>query len=454
MSQLLVSIASFVLVVGVLITAHEFGHFWVARRLGVKVLRFSIGFGKPLIKWQGRDQTEYVVAAIPLGGYVKMLDEREGEVDPQDLPQAFNRKSLPVRSAIVAAGPVFNFIFAIFAYWLMFMHGVSGVRPVIGDVAPQTISSAAGFISGDEIRTIDGSSINSWEEALFTLLEATVKGEAVNVEVIRPEVGLLERRLDLSRAPDALKKSDLLKNLGLSVWRPEIPPLIASLEQNGPADRAGFLAGDRILSANDLSFEGWSEWTKYVRERPESLIRVVVERGGESVELALKLGRKGARCAEGYGYMGASAKVPEGYGSNLRIETAYSPLDSASRALTRTWDVSLLTVKMIGKMLLGEVSLNNLSGPVTIAKYAGESSRIGLSALLGFMALVSVSLGVLNLLPIPVLDGGHLLYYLVESVKGSPLSEEAQLAGQRYGIAALLLLMMLALYNDLVRLIC
>jgi len=453
MNQLLLSIVSFVLVVGVLITVHEFGHFWVARKLGIKVLRFSIGFGKPLLKRVGRDGTEYVLAAIPLGGYVKMLDEREGDVAEDQLAFAFNRKPLAARMAVVVAGPLFNFILAIFAYWLMFMHGAPGVRPLIGEVAPQTIAFEAGFQRGDEIVAIDGVDMATWEQTLFSLMQGALQQRTLEVEFIREERGRLTYPLEMAEVPDALKQNNLLANLGLSIWRPEIEPRLAHLGENGPAVRAGFLVGDLIVAADGEAIAEWGAWTEYVRARPGERVSVGLIRAGERITLPLQLESRG-RCGNPYGYMGASASMPAGYAERMRVVVEHPPIEALSQSLARTWDISLLSLRMVGKMVLGEVSLENLSGPVTIARYAGESSRIGLSALLSFMALVSISLGVLNLLPIPVLDGGHLLYYLVEFVRGSPLSEQAQEVGQRVGIALLLMLMTLALYNDLLRLFC
>ncbi len=452
MNSVLLSVVAFVVALGILITVHEFGHFWVARRMGVKVLRFSIGFGKPLWSWRGeRDDTEYVIGALPLGGYVKMLDEREGTVAQEELPRAFNRQPLAARFAIVAAGPVFNFAFAILAYWLMFMLGITGTRPMIGEVVPGSYADQAGLRAGQEIVAVDGRATPTWEATVLALLRGAMDREVVSVQVRDEEGQPLERSLDLRAAPDLVEGAGMLSKLGIRPWRPQVAPVIGGLEPGGAAEQAGLAVGDRIIAADGQRMDTWETWAEYVRSRPERVIKVDVERGGQERTVEVRPQRL-ERDGEVIGYIGAAANVPREVAQKMRTEVRYGPLEAAGTALGRTWEMSALTLEMLWKMVVGEASVKNISGPISIAQYAGQSASIGFTSFLSFLAIVSVSLGVLNLLPIPVLDGGHLMYYLMELVKGSPVSEHAQLLGQRIGIAVLLVLMGLAFYNDLTRL--
>ncbi|MFN2338924.1 MAG: RIP metalloprotease RseP, partial [Gammaproteobacteria bacterium] len=429
-----------------------FGHFWVARRLGVKVLRFSIGFGRPL--WTrrfGRDDTEFVIAAVPLGGYVKMLDEREAPVPPRELERAFNRKPVGTRMAVVVAGPLFNFLFAIVAYWLMFVTGVPGIKPVVGAIEPASYAASAGFQDGDEILAIDGRPVASWDMALMQLLEAALDRRESEVEVESPEQGRRLLVLDLRDAPEILDKGGVLQNLGLSPWVVQLAPVIERTLEGGAAAAAGLQPGDRILSADGQVVAHWSEWVKYVRARPEQAIALRVERG--DTELALRLVPEAVE-EEGatFGRIGAYVQVPEG-GHPLRTLVRHGPLESIPQALDKTWSMTTLTLRTLWAMLTGRASVENISGPISIAQYAGISASIGIAYFLGFLAVVSISLGILNLLPIPILDGGHLMYYCIELFKGSPVSEATQALGQQVGIFLLVALMVLAFYNDLVRLL-
>lgn len=452
MNSVLLSVAAFVVALGVLITVHEFGHFWVARRMGVKVLRFSIGFGKPLWRWRGgRDDTEYVIGALPLGGYVKMLDEREGPVAQEELPRAFNRQPLGARFAIVAAGPLFNFAFAIFAYWLMFMLGITGTRPMIGEVVPGSYADQAGLRAGQEIVAVDERATPTWEAAVLALLRGAMDREVVSVQVRNEEGQSLDRSLDLRAAPDLVEGAGMLEKLGIRPWHPRVAPVIGGLEPGGAAEQAGLVVGDRIIAADGQRMDSWDAWAEYVRSRPERVIKVDVERGGQERTVEVQPQRL-ERGGEVVGYIGAAADVPREVVQKMRTEVRYGPLEAVGTALGKTWEMSALTLQMLWKMVIGEASIKNISGPISIAQYAGQSASIGFTSFLSFLAIVSVSLGVLNLLPIPVLDGGHLMYYLMELVKGSPVSEHAQLLGQRIGIAVLLVLMGLAFYNDLTRL--
>lgn len=452
MSSVLVSVVAFLVALGVLITVHEFGHFWVARRMGVKVLRFSIGFGKPLWTWRrDADDTEYVVAALPLGGYVKMVDEREGEVAEEDLPRAFNRQPLGARFAIVAAGPVFNLVFAILAYWLMFIVGVGGTRPTIGEVLPGTYADQAGLRAGEEIVAVDGRETPTWETAAIALLQGAMDREVLRLET-RDDAGRFqERLLDLRTAPDLVEGEQMLERIGIRPWRPRVPAIIGGLEPGGVAAQAGFAVGDRIVAADGRPIDTWDAWAEYVRERPGRLISVDVIRDGQALTLEVRP-RRLERDEQVIGYIGAAVEIPQDMLAAMRTEVRYGPVEAVGVAIAKTWEMSALTLRMLWKMVIGEASVKNISGPISIAQYAGQSASIGFTPFLSFLAIVSISLAVLNLLPIPVLDGGHLMYYLMEFIKGSPVSEDAQLLGQRVGIAVLLVLMGLAFYNDLTRL--
>jgi regulator of sigma E protease len=453
MNGVLISLAAFIVAIGVLVTVHEFGHFWVARRLGVKVLRFSIGFGAPLWKRTfGEDKTELVVAALPLGGYVKMLDEREGEVDPGEVSRAFNRQSVKTRIAVVVAGPAFNFLFAIIVYWAMFVTGMPGLKPIVGDVAPASYAADAGILSGDEIISVEGQPTRTWEAAVLALLDAGLDGLDTVAVAVR-DVDGQERHLQVRfEDPDELlKKGGVLENFGLTPWQP--PAVIESLVEGGAGARAGILPGDRITFADGVAINSWAQWVDFVRERPVQDIAVQVLRDGESFDLTVRPDSVIDNGSE-IGRIGAYVQLPnDEQRATMRVVVRYGLLKAVPEALGRTWEVTTLTLRTLWKMVNGKASVENLSGPITIARYAGQSAAIGLAAFLSFLGIVSVSLGVLNLLPVPVLDGGHLLFYLVEIIKGSPVADSVQLAGQKIGIALLLALMSLAFYNDLLRLL-
>lgn len=453
MSGALYSLAAFVVAVGVLVTVHEFGHFIVARLVGVKVLRFSIGFGKPLWRRQpSPEATEFVIAAIPLGGYVKMVDEREGNVSEADLPHAFNRKPVGSRIAVVLAGPLFNFLFAILAYWLMFASGVPGLKPVIAEPPPESPAAEAGLQARDEILRVDGRETRTWDDAALTILDGLLGGRRLVLDVRSIDDHVRRVELNLSDSGHILEGNDLLREIGLRPYRPPMPAVIDRIVSGGAAERAGLQPGDRILSADGQAIEDWEDWVEYVRARPEQGIEVTVERDGALVELELWPDRVELDDAS-IGRIGAYVRIPEALGEDLRTLVRYGPLDALSHGIGKTWQMSALTLRTLWKMLLGQASVENLSGPISIAQYAGHSASAGFSAFLGFLAIVSISLGILNLLPIPVLDGGHLLFYAIELVKGSPVSEQAEAFGQRIGIALILALMTLALFNDFARLL-
>lgn len=453
MTGVLSSAFFFVIAIGVLVTVHEFGHFIVARRLGVKVLRFSVGFGIPLWTWRRRnDETEYVIAALPLGGYVQMLDEREAPVPQAELPRAFNRQPLASRIAIVAAGPVFNFLFAILAYWAIFVVGVDGIKPLIGEVNENSLAAEAGFRQGDLITRIDGKETATWNMVFLELLSRSLGHERVMLSVTDANQEERQRELDFSRLPEGVDRSNLLQVIGLGMYRPSLAPVIGTLEPGGAAEQAGFQVGDRIVAVDGRSIAQWEEWVEYIRAHPEQDLHAEVERDGGRVSLSLRPHRVATEQGA-IGRIGAAVKLAPNLADEMRAKERYAAPMALVVAAQRTWEMTWLTARMLANMVDGEVSASNLGGPIRIAQYAGASADAGIMQFIGFLALISISLGLLNLLPIPVLDGGHLLYYLIELVKGSPLSEAAQAFGQRIGIALLIGVMILAFYNDIVQLI-
>lgn len=457
MSGFVTSVGAFLFAIAVLIAFHEYGHYWVARRCGVKVLRYSIGFGKPLwMKTAGPDQTEYVVAAVPLGGYVKMLDEREGEVPEEERHRAFNRQTVGKRIAIVAAGPVFNFIFAIFAYALMYVVGVPGVKPVIGEVTENSIAYHAGIRAQDEIIKVDGHRTVTWGAARIEMLQSALQNDELMIEVGDSGSGTSfintrKIRLPVSGISTEDKQAKLFSELGFQPYRPPIPAVMGKLTSDGAAERDGLKPGDKILQVDARPVEDWVAWVNVVRASPGKTLQVEVERNGLVEQVSLTPEPLETET----GTIGRIGALPEPieYPKELQTVEQYSVWSAFSNAMVKTWQMSVLTLKMIGNMIIGEVSVKNLSGPITIATYAGYTASEGLPTFLSFLAIVSISLGVLNLLPIPLLDGGHLLFYLIEIVKGSALSEEMQLRMQHVGIVMLGCLMILAFYNDIHRLL-
>ena len=471
MLDLLHTLFTFIVALALLITVHEYGHFWVARRMGVKVLRFSVGFGRPLMRYQclgdrqewhvghrlvrsrpvpgggdGGVGPEYVLAAIPLGGYVKMLDEREGEVAPEERHLAFNRASLGRRAAIVAAGPIANLIFAVLAYWAMYMVGIPGLRPILAEVPVETPAWQAGLRGGEEVMAIAGRTTPTWDAVLDELLPHALRRSPVTLEV-NTGGQVRAASLPLGQLPEGFK-AEQLDRLGLLPQRPVIPPVVAKVLPDSAAATAGLLPGDRILALADQEVAQWHELVEIVQANPGRPLEGAVLRDG--VERSFQIRPHSVAGDEGpVGRIGVEVVVDEAAYERLRTELSYGPGRALAVALGKTWETSWLTLEFLGRMLVGNASTENISGPITIARIAKHSADGGLGRFLRFLAVVSISLAVLNLLPIPVLDGGHLFFYLIEAIKGSPLSEEAEIMGQKVGLTLILMLMSLALYNDL-----
>ncbi len=449
----MMTLLAFVGAIALLVVFHELGHYWVARRCGVKVLRFSIGFGKVIyLKRFGGSGTEWVISAIPLGGYVKMLDEREEAVAPEDLPYAFNRQPVLQRMAIVVAGPLANFLLAIVLYWGLFVHGLPGLKPTLGEVPPDTPAAYAQMQSGETILSINGENIPSWQEVRWTILELALRQGEVNIQARGAQGELRSYQLDISGLEASDLEGEFLDKLGLNIYQPVVLPVIGRVVEGGVAERAGLQKGDHVLRANGVAMQRWAELVEMIRAHPGKAIRFDIQRGEMTTSIEL-VPQGVVESGETVGKIGAGPQVNDATWQAMLIDVSYGPLEAFPRSLRKTWETSAITLKMLGKMVMGEVSIKNLSGPITIADYAGQSAETGMVAYLSFLALISISLGVLNLLPIPLLDGGHLLYYVVELVKGSPVSEQAWEIGQKIGIALLGTLMVFAIYNDINRLI-
>jgi regulator of sigma E protease len=454
MSQILTSVLAFVVAIGLLVAIHEYGHYIVARALGVKVLRYSIGFGRVLwSRRSGRDQTEYCLSAIPLGGYVKLLDERDCPVSFAERGRAFNRQSALSRIAILAAGPAFNLLFAIFAYTVMFVGGVPGMKPVVGPVDTGSLAADAGLREGDTLVAVGDRRVFTWEGATVAMLDGMLGEGAIRLAVV--DRSGAERPVTLrtaGRESELTEPGQLFARLGLKPWSPEPDPVIGEISPGGAAERAGLAAGDRILRAEGKPIATWTQWVRVVRASPGKRLEVTVRRGETEVRLAVDVASEEG--AEGpVGRIGAAVRLPADLLSGMRAIERYGPLEAVLRATDKTWEMSALTLRMIWRMVVGDVSPRNISGPINIAQYAGVTAKLGASAFLSFLAIVSISLGVLNLLPVPMLDGGQIVYTVAESLKGSPLSERAQVIGQQVGIGFLLVLMSFAFYNDISRLL-
>ncbi len=444
---------AFIVAIAVLVVFHELGHYWVARRCGVKVLRFSVGFGKVIYsKRFAGSETEWVISAIPLGGYVKMLDEREGVVEKHELHRAFNRQPVLRRMAIVVAGPVANLLLAIILYWGMFMHGVPGLKPVLGQIAANTPAAAAQMQAQETILSIQGEPMAGWQDVRWAVLHHALQASEVRIEGRTQQGQLLQHTLDLQGLAPADLDGDFLPKLGLEVYQPPIYPVIGQVIAGGAAERAGLRADDRIQSVNGTELALWKDWVEWVRSHPAQPLHLEVVRAGHLLQMDITPDAI-EEAGKQIGRIGAAPYIDAKLMETMRIEVSYGPIASLGQALHRTWETTTVSLQLMGRMIMGQISLKNLSGPITIADYAGQSAQMGLVAYIGFLALISISLGVLNLMPVPLLDGGHLLYYTVELFKGSPVSEKAWEIGQRLGIVLLASMMALALYNDISRLI-
>ena len=441
------NVASFVIALGILVTVHEYGHFWVARKNGVKVERFSVGFGKALWRKKGQDGTEYVVAMIPLGGYVKMLDERVDEVAEQDKDKTFNSKSVYQRIAIIAAGPFANFAFAIVAFYLMFLIGVPSIKPVVGDIIPDSIAAHAQLPSESEIVEIAENSIQDWQDVNLALI-GEIGSESIVIKTKSADSQYISsHRLDTGGWKFSPEKVSALTSLGIVPYRPQVHNELARIGKDSPAAKAGLAVGDKLIAINGEPLsEGWIDFSKKIRLYPDQLVNITIDRKG--YEQVLQVTPKGIDSnGELIGYLGVSPKADD-WPTEYKIDISYGVFSALTESINRTWNLITLSFDMIGKLITGDVSVKNLSGPIAIAQGAGDSAGYGFVYFLGFLALISINLGIINLLPLPVLDGGHLLYYVIELLTGRPVPENVQEAGFKFGALALLALMGIALFND------
>ncbi len=452
-SNVIVSALAFLVALGILISIHEYGHFWVARRVGIKVLRYSVGFGRALVTRRGKvDDTEFVLAAIPLGGYVKMLDEREGPVAPGERNRAFNQKPLWARSAVVVAGPLANFLLAIAAYWVVMMIGISGLAPLVGAPVANSAADNAGFQYEDRIVSVNGQITQTWTDARIALLEASLNAtEPLSIEVEDVAGQRLMRPLRVTQEDMLKSDGDAVANLGFRTWWPEVDPRIGEVVEGGAAEVAGLQAEDTVLSVDGQTIQTWRELVEVVQPSAGLALALTVDRAGETLQITLtpepvELGDRTI------GRIGVMENQSAALAAKSQIVVSHPPLAAFGEAVKRTWNMSVLTLRMLGKLLVGQASLDNISGPISIAQVAGQTASIGIAHYINFIALISISLAVLNLLPIPMLDGGHLLYFAAEAIRGKPLSERVQIWGQQVGIALLGALMFFAFYNDIWRL--
>nr|WP_218136554.1 sigma E protease regulator RseP [Photobacterium damselae] len=445
------NLGAFLLALGILIAVHEFGHFWVARRCGVYVERFSIGFGKAIWQRKGKDGTEYTLAMIPLGGYVKMLDERVEAVPEHQRHMAFNNKKLWQRSAIVAAGPFANFVFAVFAYWVVYLIGVPAVKPVIGEVAPQSIAAQGGIAPGMELKSISGIETPDWESVNMAMI-SHIGDKQMAVTLTEPHSNVdVKRTLNLTDWSYDPERENVLTTLGLTPYTPAITLVISQLVDNGAAINAGFQLNDKIIAVDGEPIKQWQTFADLVRENPGKTLNVEVLRDNAPLTLALTPAIKDLKDGSKVGYVGIAPKV-DAWPEDYRINLQFGPLESVAKATEKTWQLVTLTFDMVTKLVTGDVAIKNLSGPISIAKGAGMTADFGLVYFLGFLALISVNLGIVNLLPLPVLDGGHLMFFAIEAVTRRPVSEKIQDIGYRVGSAILVALMAIALFNDFTRL--
>lgn len=455
---------AFVFTLGLVVTVHEYGHFQVAKWCGVKVLKFSIGFGKALFSRKiGQDQTEFILSAIPLGGYVKMLDEREIEQETKeglehpvftekDLQRAFNRQSVFKRMAIVLAGPFANLLLAILLYWFLFMMGVVGLKPMIGNVAEGSPAALASMTSGETIQSISGKKVTTWQDVRWILLNESLKKKTIEIQAVSHNQQIHQHIVDLSTVNFDETQQDILIKVGLTIYQPDVPARIGELVESGVADVAGFKSGDLVLSVNDNKVSDWEDFVREIRMHPNENLSIAVLRNEQELTLKVKP-EVVIENGKTVGRIGAAFNIDQKNISQYLVTTHYSVGGAMLQAIIKTWDTALFSLKMLGNMVIGQVSWKGMSGPVTIASYAGQSANMGIKVFISFLALISISIGVLNLLPIPVLDGGHFMYHMVEFFTGKPVSENVMVIGQKVGFSLLGLMMVLALFNDINRLI-
>ncbi len=451
MGSILGSALAFIVAISILVAVHEYGHYIVGRWCGMKVLRFSVGFGKPIwMKRSGPDQTEYCISALPLGGYVRFLDSREGPVDAADEGRAFNQRPVPHRIAVLLAGPLFNFLFAIAAYWALFIYGIPTVVPAVGQVTPDSYAERAGLAEGDRIVEVNGQASPDWESTLLNMLDQLVADGRIDLVLSDDDGNRRSASLEVGEARTRLTEPGMLfDGLGFSPW--QFPAIVGEVSPGGAADLAGIREGDRIIAVDGEPVASFNELVAVVAPRPDATLDVSFRRASDGREetATVTLGST-ERDGQRVGLLGITNDDRAGDYVYLR---KFGPVDSIGRALERTWASSVFTLKMLGRMVTGEVSIKNISGPINIAQFAGQSAERGVDYFLGFLAIVSISLGVLNLLPVPVLDGGQIVYQSFELLTGNPLSERAQVIGQQVGVFALILLMSFAFYNDIARIL-
>ncbi len=440
------SLIFFLIALAILIIIHEYGHFWVARRCGVKVLRFSVGFGKPIWQKVGKDGTEYVLAPIPMGGYVKMLDEREMPVSEEQAQFAFNRQSLAKRVAIVSAGPIANLIFAILAYWMLFVVGVSGIKPIIDDVHPASIAAQAGLNPGDEILQVDGKRTPTWNSVYKALIQKAEYGERTEILVltsgIEQQYALVIPQVSIDQA------SSILDKIGIEPLRPAIKPVLGEIVPDSPAQKAGLKVGDVLLSSQQQTIDNWSKWVELIQASAGKELNIEIQRNEQRLTLTLTP----QAGDDGKGRIGAAVDASQStIPQELQAELSYGPVEASWQAVIQTWDFSTSTLKSLWGMITGKVSTDNLGGPISIAQIAGSSAEQGVTSFISFLAMISITLGILNLLPIPMLDGGHLAMFAVEAVRGKPISEITQMQIQKVGFLILIMVMFIAFFNDLTR---
>ncbi|WP_407531051.1 sigma E protease regulator RseP [Vibrio parahaemolyticus] len=452
MTGILWNLVSFIVALGILVAVHEFGHFWVARRCGVKVERFSIGFGKSIWRKVGQDGTEYTISMIPLGGYVKMVDSRVDDVPESEKHLAFDQKPLWKRTSIVAAGPIFNFLFAIFAYWLVFLIGVPAVKPVIGEVTPNSIVAEAGIESGMELKAVSGIQTPDWESVNMGLI-SHIGDDAMTLTLTSDsEVGAeVTKTLDLRDWKFDPETESAMLSLGFAPYTPEIYRVIKQVSEDGAAAKAGVLPEDEIIAIGGEPINDWKQVVDAVRSNPNTPIELTVLRRGIEQSLTLTPDSRELANKQVVGFAGIAPEVAE-WPESYRFELQFGVFESIGKAVDKTGQVIGLTVSMLKKLIVGDVGLNNLSGPISIAKGAGATADYGLVYFLGFLALISVNLGIINLVPLPMLDGGHLLFFAIEAVIRRPVPEKVQEMGFRIGGAIIFSLMALALFNDFTRL--